>query len=376
MSKQAGSNALLGLWPVSIHVGWAIVTLMCAFGVAGPSLAQGTPQPVILAEAVDEQIVDRVEALGTLRANEQVTITAQVTETITELKFEDGQRVAKGDVLALMTNSEESAQLQEAEATVREAAEQLERTKPLASRGVSSEALLSERRRDYETAVARLEAVKSRLADRSIEAPFDGVVGLRRISIGALVEPGNVITTIDDDTIMKLDFSIPSTFLSTMRVGLTIEANADAFGNRTFSGKVSGIDSRVDPVTRSVTVRALIPNPEGILKGGILMTVEVLKNERQAVVIPEQAVIARGRETRVLVVDPAAEGPTAKSRLVVLGTRREGRVEVVSGLSVGEFVITDGTLRVRDGQPVKVTAIDKGEEPLTELLKQKSAKDT
>lgn len=343
---------------------------------AGPGLAQGDLQPVILAKAVEEQIVDRVEALGTLRANEQVTITAQVTEIITELKFEDGQRVVKGDTLAVMTSSEEAALLQEAEATVREAAEQLERTKPLAKRGHSSDALLSERRRDHETATARLEAVKSRLADRRIEAPFAGVVGLRRISVGALVEPGTIITTIDDDSVMKLDFSIPSTFLSTMRVGLPIEAKAEAFGSRTFVGKVSGIDSRVDPVTRSVTVRAVIPNDDGVLKGGILMTVEVLKNERQAVLIPEKSVIARGRETSVFVVDPSAEAPIAEARQVRLGARREGRVEVISGLSAGEHIVTDGTLRVKGGQPVRITAIDSGEEPLVELLKQKPAKGT
>ena len=320
--------------------------------------------------------VDRVEALGTLRANEQVTVTAQVTEIITELKFEDGQRVSKGDALALMTNSEETAQLREAEATAREAGEQLERTEPLASRGVSSEALLSERRRDYETAQARLEAVKSRLSDRRIEAPFDGAVGLRRISVGALVEPGTVITTIDDDSVMKLDFSIPSTYLSTVKIGLPIEAKAEAFGERPFTGEVTGIDSRVDPVTRAVMVRAIVPNPDGVLKGGILMTVELLKNKRQAVVIPEQAVISRKRETRVFVVDRKLEEPKAISRRVELGTRLDGKVEVISGLDVGEFIVVDGTLRVRDGQAVEVAAIDKGGEPLAELLKRKRANGT
>lgn len=345
--------------------------LMFASWVSDPALAQAAATPVILSEATEEEIFDRVEALGTLRANEQVTVTAKVTEIITELKFEDGQRVSKGDTLALMTNSEETAQLREAEATVLEAGERLQRTKPLASRGVSSEALLSERRRDHETALARLEAVKSRLADRKIEAPFDGVVGLRRISIGALVEPGTVITTIDDDSVMKLDFSIPSTFLTTIKVGLPIEAKADAFGERSFTGEVTGIDSRVDPVTRSVTVRAVLPNQEGILKAGILMTVEILKDKRQAVVIPEQAVISRKRETRVFVVEPKAESPKAQSRLVELGTRLDGKVEVIFGLEEGEFIVVDGTLRMRDGQPVEVSAIDKGDEPLAELLKSK-----
>lgn len=354
-----------------------MAALLIAAVVPGrPALAQLGPQPVILAEAVQEEMIDRVEALGTLRANEQVTVTAKVTEIITDLKFEDGERVKKGQVLAVMTSAEEAAQLREAEATAREARDQYERAKPLAKRGVSSEALLSERQRDFETAQARLEAVKSRIADRQVEAPFDGVVGLRRISVGALVEPGTVITTIDDDSRMKLDFTVPSTFLSSLKIGLPVEATAEAYGERAFVGELTGMDSRIDPATRSITARAMIPNEDGVLKGGLLMTVEVLKNRRMTVVIPEQSVIARGRQARVFVVDPKAEKPVAASRDVTLGARNAGRVEVLSGLEAGEFVVTDGTLAVKDGQPVSITAIDKGNEPLAELLKQKSGQGT
>ncbi len=352
--------------------GWiaSLAALACAN--ATSAFSQSSPPPVILSQAAKEEMVDRIEALGTLRANESVTVSAQVTEIITALKFEDGQRVDKGQVLAEMTSAEERALLQEAEATRREAEEQLKRAKPLARRGVSSAAVLSERRRDFETSAARLEAVKSRLSDRRIVAPFAGVVGLRRISVGALVEPGTVITTIDDDSVMKLDFPIPATFLSTMRVGLPIVAEAKAFGDRTFEGEVAGIDSRVDPITRSITIRAVIPNKDGILKAGILMTVEVLKDRRQVVVVPEQAIIARGRTTHVLVVDPKSSAPKAARREVKTGTRHDGKVEIISGLAAGEYVITDGTLRARPGQPVSITAIDNNDEPLAELLKRKA----
>lgn len=349
----------------------AAVILTSLSGVApSPANAQAGPSPVILSEAVTMELVDRVEALGTLRANESVTVTAKVTETITALHFEDGQQVTKGRVLAEMTSAEEMAQLQEAEATVREAKEQLNRVSPLAERGVSSEALLSERRRDYDTAVARLLAVKSRLADRQIVAPFDGVIGLRRISVGALVEPGTEIATIDDDSVMKLDFTVPATFLSTLAVGLPVIAEAQAYGDRTFEGRISGIDSRVDPITRSITVRAMIPNESGVLKAGVLMTVEVLKNRREAVVLPEQAIIPYGRNTHVLVVDPEAKPPVAVKRDVKLGTRVGGKVEVLEGVEAGEHVVSDGTLRVRPGQNVLITAIDNGNEPLAKLLDQ------
>ncbi len=355
-----------------------MATAFATLGVvdANNALAQSKDVPVIVAKAIQQELVDRVEALGTLRANEQVAVTAQITEIVTALHFEDGQRVQAGDVLAEMTSAEEAAQLREAEAMVRESKEQLDRAAPLAERGVSSEAVLSERRRNYETALAQVEAVKSRLADRRLEAPFGGVVGLRRVSVGALVQPGTVITTIDDDSRMKLDFTVPATYLAALKTGLAIEASAAAFSDRSFEGQIAGIDSRVDPNTRSITVRAIIPNEDRLLKAGLLMTVEVLKNRRLAIIVPEEAVIARGQEAAVYVVDPKIDSPKVERREVRLGARQKGIVEIVSGLREGEFVITDGALRVTPGRAVKVTAIDKGNEPLVDLLSRGSSQQT
>lgn len=335
-----------------------------------PSFAQSKPSPVFVVSSYETELFDKVEALGTLRANESVTVSAHVTEIITAINFVDGQRVEKDVVLAQMTNAEETAQLKEAEATVREARENLDRAVQLDKQLVTTKSVLSERRRIYETAVARLEAVKSRIGDRSIIAPFAGVVGLRRISVGALVQPGTVITTLDDDSVMKLDFTIPATFLSTTKQDLPIIAKAKAFGDREFKGKVTGIDSRIDPATRSITVRAVLPNPDGILKAGALMTVEVLKNRRQAVVVPEHAIIVRGTKAFVYVVDKDAKEPKVEQRMIKTGARQSGLVEVVTGLKSGEHVVTDGKSRVRPGGAVRIMAVDKGNQPLGELLKQ------
>lgn len=326
------------------------------------------PISVFISPVETRTMVDRVEALGTLRANESVEVTARVTETITRLHFEDGQRVEEGDILAEMTSAEERAQLDEAKAMLVEAEAQLDRAKPLAARGISSDAVLAERQRDFETTKARLKAVESRIADRTVTAPFSGVVGLRRISVGALAEPGTLITTIDDDKVMKLDFTLPATFLSSVKVGLPVVAEAEAFGASVFRGKITGIDSRVDPVTRSITVRAILPNPEGTLKAGVLMTVEVLKNEREALVVPENAIVSVGRESFVYVVDPKGEPPKATRRDVVLGARELGVVEVRKGLEVGETIITDGTVRLKPGAVVKIEAVDKDGEPLAKLI--------
>ncbi len=351
--------------PLATFVAALVITLT-----ALPVGAQGNrPPPSVIVERVQtEQLVDRVEALGTLRAYESVEVTAKVTEIITKIHFQDSQRVEAGDVLAEMTSGPEEAQLAEAQAAVRDAKAQLDRAEPLAKRGVSSEAVLSERRRDYQTAKARVEAAEARLQERRIVAPFGGLTGLRRISVGALVEPGTVITTIQDDSVMKLDFTVPSAFLSTIRPGIPIKAQAAAYSGKTFDGTVSAVDNSVDEDTRSITVRAELPNPDGELKAGMLMTVELLKNPRESVVAPEEALIMRGNQSFVYVVDLTAEQPTVEQREVVLGARQPGSVEVQRGLSSGEAVITHGIVKVRPGQTVRIQAVAKGGEPLTDLL--------
>jgi membrane fusion protein, multidrug efflux system len=357
--------------PTTFRRGVAVTVAAALTLSAYPVSELSAQTPVFVAEVQRQIIEDRLEALGTLRANESITVTSQVTEVITKIHFDDGQRVVTGDVLAEMTSDEELAQLKEAEANVVEAEEQLKRVSPLAKRGISSGAVLAERQRDFDAAKARLDAVKSRIADRRIRAPFSGVVGLRTISVGALVEPGTVITTVDDDSRMKLDFTIPATFLPTIRAGLPIVARASAFGNRDFKGEVTGIDSRVDPVTRSIALRAILPNPDGILRAGALMTVDLFKNKRDALVVPEKSILAKGRKNFVFIVDPKADQPTAVKREIKIGRRQTGLVEVLDGVKVGQHVITDGTLKVRDGSVVKVVAREQPGKSLQELLQGK-----
>jgi membrane fusion protein (multidrug efflux system) len=338
-----------------------------------PALAAAAPG-VIVATATEASWADRTEALGTLRADESVVITANVTETISAIHFDDGQRVAAEDVLVEMTSAEEHALLEEVQARVDEAARQFERVQSLSAQGSASASLLDERRRDLDTARASLVAVQSRLKDRLVKAPFAGVVGLRNISLGALVEPGDVITTLDDDRVMKLDFSVPSVFLPSLRPGLAIEARAPALGERTFVGEISAIDTRIDPVTRAVQVRALLPNPERVLRPGLLMRVELLRNPRRGISIPEEALLHRGEEHFVLALADAEDGTAVpERRSVAIGARRPGVVEVVSGLAVGERVITHGADKAKPGEAVSVLAVDDGSRTLAEMLAQEPA---
>jgi membrane fusion protein (multidrug efflux system) len=323
--------------------------------------------PVIAAEAQVMALAERIEALGTLTANESVSITSNVTETISVVHFDDGQRVREGDLLVEMTSAEEHALLKEAQARAAEAERQYDRVSSLARQRSASESLLDERKRDLDTARANLVALESRLADRVVKAPFDGVVGLRNVSRGALVEPGDLITTLDDDRVMKLDFTVPSLFLARLQPGLEIEARARPYGERAFDGVVRGIDSRIDPVTRSVQVRALLPNPSRALRPGLLMQVELLIDPREAVVVPEAALLHQGQTHFVLRVVDADDGATVERIEVEIGARKPGIVEVRAGLAAGDQVVTEGQEKARPGQPVRVIALDDGSRSLREI---------
>ena len=178
---------------------------------------------------------------------------------------------------------------------------------------------------------ARLGAAQARLEDTVIRAPFSGRVGLRRVSVGTLISPGDVITTLDDTSVIKLDFSVPENFLASVREGLSIRATAPAFPGRSFAGSVSSIDSRVDMNTRSVTVRALLANDDGALKPGMFLNVTLANDEREALVIPEEALTPEAERQYVFVV---ADGKVSR-REVRIGGRRPGSVEVLAGPRAG-----------------------------------------
>jgi membrane fusion protein, multidrug efflux system len=324
-------------------------------------------KPVIVAEARIERFEDRVEALGTLRANESIIISSTITETVSAIHFDDGDRVKAGQLLIEMASAEERALLEEARVTVAEAKRQFERVQALHAQRQAPLSLLDERQREWEAAQARVKAIEARLADRMIRAPFDGVLGLRNVSLGALVEPNDVITTLDDISSMKLEFPVPSRFLGVLRTGLDVVATSEAFPGVEFKGHVSAIETRIDPVTRSVMVRALLPNADGLLRPGLLMNLQLSRDVRNNIVMPEEVLIPLGRQNFVLVVDEANDN-TVVRREVTIGSRRAGQVEILDGLRPGEKVIAHGATRVSPGEKVSIAAVDDGTMPLRQLL--------
>jgi membrane fusion protein (multidrug efflux system) len=305
---------------------------------------------VIAAVAKAERLVSQLNALGTARANEAVEVTSKVSNTVTAVRFTDGQRVQKGQVLVELDSAQARADLAAAEAASAESASQVKRSRELIASKVISESQFEQLEATMKANDARVAAARSRVNDTVVRAPFAGRVGLRRVSVGSLVNPGTTIATLDDLSVIKVDFSVPENFLAGLREGLAVSATAAAFPGRNFAGKVTGVDSRIDAVTRSVTVRAAVPNADLALKPGMFLNVTLARDEHQALMVPEAALVPEQSRQFLFVI----EDGRAKRREVRIGGRQPGRVEIVSGLEVGDQVIVEGTQKVREGGEVHV----------------------
>jgi len=291
------------------------------------------------------------EALGNARANEAVNIRPEITAAVIAIEFEEGQTVQAGDVLIRLENSEPLADLAAAKAALVDSESQYRRSSELFKNRVVSESELEqlEARRDAD--VAAVNAAQARLNQTVIRAPFAGSIGLRRVSLGSVVDPSTVITTLDDTSTIKLDFDVPEIFLSRLQPGLTVTAKSVAWPDQDFNGKVTSIDTRVDPVSRSVKVRALLPNDDGRLRAGMFLTVTLLKDDVESLVIPERAIVPERSKQFVYVV---GAGDVVEKREVHSGRRRPGEVEILEGLSPGERVIIEGTQKARPGSTVSL----------------------
>lgn len=307
--------------------------------------------PVVVGPVVEREFVDRIESLGTARANESVVVSAQVTETVSRVAFEDGAAVGKGDVLVELTSREESAQLREAQANYDESLRQYERAVELRRDGTVSQAQLDAQRTARDAAAARLAELRARLRDRLVRAPFAGVLGMRAVSPGTLVQPGDVITTLDDIDLIKVDFSVPERFLSVVQPGLVVEATTAAYPERRFEGVVRAIDTRIDPATRAVRIRADLPNADHALRPGMLLAVELSANARRSLSVPEESIVPLGEKNFLFVV-----GEDERARRVELATGRRigGEVEVLGGLEGSERVVVEGGSMLFPGSPVEV----------------------
>lgn len=308
------------------------------------------PDPtVIVTEARTLEIRDQIGALGTTLAREAVEITARGTSVVASIHFTEGQEVGIDQILVRLDGVEAEAELALARAAVRETRSRFSRSEALAASGTFSEFELDELAARLEANEAAARAAQARLDATVIRAPFAGQVGLRRVSVGSLITPGTVMTTLDDLGRILVDFVISETDLAAVRIGMEIEARSATYADGAFAGRVVAIDTRVAPMTRSVTVRAELPNDDRRLRPGMFLEVSLLGEPRPAVMIPEQAIVPIGEQHFVFRV---VDGHAWQAE-VELGLRRPGSVEIVAGLADGELVIVEGTQKVADAAAVK-----------------------
>jgi len=328
----------------------------CGNGDNGAPEAQAQPATKVKVTKVEtKDYADKLEALGTLRALEAISLSATVTERVAEIFFEDGDQVKKGDLLVRLQDEEEVAILKASEAELAEQEREIKRLERLVSQGAVSEVRLEEYQTRREVAVRRIEEAQAQINDRQITAPYDGTLGFREVSVGALVTPSDLISTLDILDPVKLDFTVPETFLSDLKPGQEIAARTQTYPDRDFIGKVTQIDTRVNPVTRSITVRAEIPNKEDLLRPGMLMTTNLEKNPQSSPSIPERALVSVQSNHFVFVVEnPDSEAPTVKRTPVEIGRRLPGYLEIPGGLEVGQTIVTDGIIGLADGATVDI----------------------
>lgn len=323
-------------------------------GKTAPSMGAGMPMRAAAVIAERPQLkpfAQEVEALGTVLANESVDITAKVADRVAAIHFKEGQQVTKGQLLVELDSAEARADLAAAEAAYSDSQSQFKRSQELYQTRALSEAQLDQLRATLLANEARVAAARSRVNDRRITAPFSGRVGLRNVSLGGLVSPGQIITTLDDLSIVKLDFSVPEVFLSVLKPDMSVQAQSNAYPGDAFAGRVLSIGTRVDPMTRSVVIRAQIDNRDGRLRPGMFMTVKLVRAENDALMVSERAIVPENDRHFVFVVD----GDRARKTQITIGRRRPGEVEVLQGVTPEDQVIVDGVLNLRDGSPIDLS---------------------
>lgn len=340
---------------VLTKVFWIALLAVFATGVASIASAQrGGPANVFISPVEEQAFSDRVEAIGTLFPKERVELTVNAPDRVTAVYFEDGQRVRKGQTLLSQAQREQLAAIEGAEATLKDSESVVERMRPLVEDGAVSQLMFDQAKRDFEVARSQLTTVQSRQKDRVLVAPFSGVLGFRQVSAGSYLTPGDPVATLIDDSIMQLDLAVPANFLTAIEAGLEISATSISLPNEVFKGVLVSIDNEIDPVTRSLKVRARLPNPEQRLKPGLFMSVTLFTAPRTSLAIPEEAIQPLGSKSFVFVAERTEKGITANRHEVKTGSRQDGMVEIISGLDLGDNVITEGIIGVREGALVKV----------------------
>jgi len=337
--------------------GFPAIAMVAMCALAQPVAHAQTDQGAVPAIPVEARkvelatMVDTIRAIGTLRANQSIIVRSEIPGVVTKIAFDDTRDVDKGQALFQLDDSMDRAQLAQAEANLKLAERNYERAKELLSRGAGTQQTHDQTQSAQEADRAAVALARARLDKSAIRAPFAGIVGMSKVDLGAYVAAGQELVTLDDIDKLKLDFTVPERYARFIAVGQKVGVEADALPGRTFEGQITVIDTRVDPTTRALGVRAKIGNRDHVLRPGQFVRAAVQVNARpNAIVIPEQAIVPLGDKLLVFrVIDgKAVETP------VKIGLREFGRAEVVEGLKPDDVIIVAGQQKVQDGGEVAV----------------------
>jgi membrane fusion protein (multidrug efflux system) len=328
-----------------------------AAAAAAPAASPPGSGPAVSVEAIKVQrlaLPQGITAVGSLRSDESITLRPEVAGRISAIQFREGERVAKGAPLVKLDPSVTQAELQQAQANMVLAKAKYDRAIDLQGKGFISGQARDEAENNLKVGEAALALARAKLAKLSIEAPFSGIIGLRSVSVGDYVKEGADMVNLEAIDPLKVDFRVPEIYLSQIRVGQSLQMTLDAVPGKTYEGKVFAINPLVDTAGRAVVIRAQVRNQDTTLRPGMFARVRLLTHETQeALVVPEQAIVPQGDEWFVFRV---VDGKAQRAK-VEIGQRRDGKAEVMKGLRDGDVVVTAGQLKIRDGVPVQVAAV-------------------
>lgn len=320
---------------------------------ATPAAATKTkPVPVEVYRVTPTDIQEDAVAIGTLRSNESVVVRPEISGRITKLNFSEGGRVREGQLLVQLDPSIAAAELQQARANLKLAQANYERTVELRRDNFVSAAAEDQALNNLRVVEAAVTLAEAHLAKTEIRAPFSGVIGIRRVSVGDYVKEGQDLVTLEDTSSFKVDFRLPEMLTGALNPGQQVEVRSDAFAGTHWVATLDAIDPVVDQDGRALVLRARLRNVDGQLRPGMFVQTRVILAERTgALMVPEEALIAVAGEQRVYRI----EGDKAQAQPVTTGLRRGGMVEILSGVQAGDVVVTAGHLRLRPGATVAIS---------------------
>jgi membrane fusion protein, multidrug efflux system len=325
-------------------------------GPAGQPTAVTVESTRVLTAAVPQVIT----AVGSLRSDESVTLRPEVAGRITAITFREGERVTKGDTLVRLDPSISAADVQQARANLTLAQSKYDRAVDLAARSFISGQAKDEAKNNLEVAQAAVALATAKLAKTELKAPFSGLIGLRVVSVGDYVKEGADLVNLESIDPLKVDFRVPETFLRQVQVGQAVQVTLDALPGKAYDGKVIALNPLVDAAGRAIVIRAQVRNQDTALRPGMFARVRLItREEREAMVVPEQALVPQGAEQYVFRV---VDGKVTRVK-VETGQRRDGKVEIVAGLNKGDEIVTAGQLKLRDGVAVRTAAAPANKSP-------------